>query len=132
MPIKIYVSHSIRGKFGAAAIEEQMIANCEKAIQFGKLLRLNFPQVKWYIPAEHEEFVQIAYQKGCLTETEILDIDCEILKTCNGLLVYMPDDYISHGMQMEISYAAKNNIPHVLIKEQQWNRIREFLEKING
>jgi hypothetical protein len=129
--MKIYVSHSIRGKFGATATEEQMAANCKKAVQFGKLLRLNFPQIEWYVPAEHDDFVRRAYQKNYLTESEILDIDCEILKTCNGLLVYIPDDYISMGMQIEISYAAKNNIPHVLIKEQQWDRTREFLEKIN-
>lgn len=128
---KIYVSHSIRGKFGATATEEQMIANCERAVNFGRLLRLNFPQIEWYVPAEHDDFVRRAYKKNYLTESEILDVDCDILKTCNGLLVYSPDEFISTGMKIEMDYALSNEMNVVRICTQDWGLVREFLEKIN-
>lgn len=128
---KIYVSHSIRGKFGEIATEEQMVVNCGKAIQFGKLLRLNFPDIEWYIPAEHDDFVRRAYKKNYLSESEILDIDCDILKTCNGLLVYFPDEFISVGMGIEVKCALTNRIPIVRVCTQNRELVREFLERIN-
>ena len=109
--IRAYVSHSIRGKYGAAATNEQMEANNQKAIKFGKQLAKEFSNIKFYIPGEHDEFVLIAYQKGDLTETQILDIDCDIVSRCNFLVVYSPDDYVSKGMQIEIDHAVFNNIP---------------------
>jgi len=109
--IRAYVSHSIRGKFGSAATNEQMEANNQKAISFGKQLAKEFSGISFYIPGEHDEFVLIAYQKGDLTETQILDIDCDIVSRCNFLVVYSPDDYISKGMQIEIDHCVFNNIP---------------------
>lgn len=109
--IRIYVSHSIRGKYGINATHEQMNKNNELAIAFGKKLKRKFPNVYFHVPAEHEEFIQKAYDKGLLTEKQILDIDCEILNECNLLLVYSPDNFISRGMQVEIDYAVCNNIP---------------------
>ena len=108
--IRAYVSHSIRGKFGSAATLEQMEANNQKAIGFGRQLAEGFPNINFYIPGEHDEFVLIAYQKGDLTETQILDIDCDIVSRCNFLVVYSPDDYISKGMQIEIDHAVFNSI----------------------
>lgn len=109
--IRAYVSHSIRGKYGNKATVEQMEANNQKAIDFGKQLIKEFPNVEFYIPADHDEFVLIAYQRGDLTERQILDIDCEIVSRCNFLVAFSPDDYISKGMQKEIDAAVANNIP---------------------
>lgn len=109
--IRAYVGHSIRGKFGNAATNEQMEANNQRAIKFGRRLAKEFPNIDFYIPGYHDEFVLIAYQKGDLTETQILDIDCVIISRCNFLVVYSPDDYISKGMQIEIDHAIFDNIP---------------------
>jgi len=128
--MKIYVSHSIRGKFNVNATDEQMEENNRIARNFGKLLKLNFPEIDWYIPADHDEFVKIAYLKGCMKEKQILDVDCEIISKCQGLLVFQPDGYISRGMEIEIEYAKENNYPIVDIKNQDWKSIREFLETI--
>lgn len=130
--LKIYVSHSIRGKFGADATVGQMRTNCQKAVNFGKLLRTIFPGINWYIPADHDEFVTLAFTKGYLNEDQILDVDCDIIDTCQGLLAYIPDDFISKGMGIEINYASSTDIPHVLAKDQQWDRIREFLRGVTS
>ena len=109
--IRVYISHSIRGKFGSAATAEQMDANNQKAINFGIELRKEFPNIDFYIPGDHDEFVTIAYTKGYLNEKTILEIDCDIVSKCNFLTVFSPDDYISRGMQIEIDHAVFNSIP---------------------
>ena len=109
--IRAYVAHSIRGKFGADATTEQMEANNQKAIVFGKQLAKEFPNIDFYIPGYYDEFVLIAYKKGYLTIEQILDVDCVIVSRCNFLVVFAPDDYISKGMQTEIDYCVYNNIP---------------------
>jgi len=106
---RIYVSHSIRGKFGKDATCEQMAENCQKAIRFGNYLKTYFPKIDWYVPADHDEFVTIAYKKSYLTEKQILDVDCTIIGEgrCKGVLFYMPDDYLSGGMATEKVYSIK-------------------------
>ena len=109
--IRTYVTHSIRGKFGKDATLEQMEANNQKAIDFGVVLREEFPTIDFYIPGDHDEFVTIAYTKGYLNEKTILEVDCNIVSKCNFLTVFSPDDYISRGMQIEIDHAVKSHIP---------------------
>ena len=109
--IRAYISHSIRGKVGNAATDEQMEVNNQKAIRFGKQVAKEFPNVGFHVPGEHDEFVLIAYRKDYLTEKQILDVDCDIILKCNFLVVFAPDDYISRGMQIEIDHAVENNIP---------------------
>lgn len=115
--IKVYLSHSIRGKFGADATDEQMKINCDKAIAFTSLLRKKFPELDIYCPAEHDLFIVIAYRKKYLSEKQILDVDCEIVKNCDVLFVYCPDGYLSRGMMIEIQYAQKNDIPVLILTD---------------
>jgi len=112
--IRAYVGHSIRGKFGNAATAEQMEVNNQKATEFGKQLAGEFPNIDFYVPGYHDEFVLIAYKKEYLTEKQILDVDCDIVSRCNFLIVFAPDDYISKGMRIEIDHAVKHNIPVIL------------------
>jgi len=109
--IRAYVSHSIRGKFGKDATFEQMEANNKKAIGFGKELVKEFPNIDFYVPADHDEFVLEAYKRGYVGEKEVLDVDCVIISKCNFIVVFSPDDYISKGMQIEIDHAVFNKIP---------------------
>lgn len=125
--IRTYVSHSIRGKFGNAATEEQMKANNQKAIDFGKLLANEFLIIDFYVPGEHDEFVLIAYKKDYVTEEQILDVDCDIVSRCNFLVVYSPDDYISKGMQIEIDHAVKSHIPVISAVDGSYE---EYYKKI--
>lgn len=130
--MKIYVSHQIRGKYGNKATDKQMKANCAKAMQFGKLLRLNCPGIDYYVPAEHDEWITLAFQQGIITDKQILSIDCDILSTCDGLLVYTPDDYLSLGMGIEVEYATNNGIPTYYTEGLNWTWIREFFESLAG
>ena len=109
--IKAYIAHAIQGKFGKDATDEQRDTNSKKAIEFGKLLSKEFPNVSFYIPGVHQEFDCIAERKGYLTNEQILDIDCDIISRCSFLVVYSPNDYISKGMQREIDHCVYNNIP---------------------
>jgi len=101
------MSHSIRGRAGDAATDEYMLANNKKAIEVGVELRRLCPELKLYIPAEMDLFLQ---DKGIkpieIGEEVILAMDCKIVDQCDTLLVYTgPDDYVSGGMKIEINHA---------------------------
>ncbi len=130
--IRVYCSHSIRGKHGASATREQMDANNRKAIKFGKQLAKEFPDINFYIPGGHDEFILIAYLKGYLNEKQILDVDCVIVSRCNFIVVFSPDDYISKGMKIEIDYAVKNNIPVIVAIDGDYDsHFRKIVYGIN-
>lgn len=114
---KIYLSHQIRGPKGDDATDEEIQSNIELYKAIGQELKAyfidwekmdGFPKIELYVPADHDEFVLISYQRGYLTETEILSTDCGIIDTCD--LVIMFSNYRSHGMQVEEAYAAKEGI----------------------
>lgn len=109
--IKVYISHSIRGKMGNDATKEYMDANNRKAITFGETLSKEFPNIAFHVPGAYEEFVGPAYRKGHLTEKQILDVDCDIISRSNFIIIFAPDDYISKGMKVEIDYATFHSIP---------------------
>lgn len=133
--ISAYVSHSIRGKHGKNATNEQMQANNQKAIEFGKKLKEQFPTVDFYIPGEHDEFVLLAYRKNLLNEHQILDIDCDILAKRNLLIAFCPDDYVSKGMFRESNEAERLHIPVFHVYSNNMNEapirvIAQYLEDL--
>lgn len=109
--IRVYISHSIRGKMGNDATKEYMDINNKKAIAFGETLSEEFPNISFHIPGAYEDFVGPAYRKGHLSEKQILDIDCDIISRSNFIVVFAPDDFISKGMKVEVDYATLHNIP---------------------
>jgi hypothetical protein len=109
--LNIYCAHSIRGKLGNAATPESMKANCDKAIEFGNWLRVKFPDVRFYVPGEMDEFLM---ERGVVTldlVEELLGLDCGIIGHSDGLIVFEPDDYISGGMAVELAYCDDIGIP---------------------
>ena len=116
--MKIYISHSIRGKYGKNATEAQMMENCNAIKLIARRLRDTFSGVEFYLPADHEDFVNIAYRDHYLTEREILEIDCKIIdKNCNAVIVCVPEgDELQGGRKIEYDFAVKNNIPVVVFK----------------
>jgi len=115
--IRVYISHSIRGSKGKDATHEDMVQNNQKATTFGAIFSCKFPNIDFYVPADHDEFVLIAYKSGLLTENQILDIDCQILSKRHVLLNFIPDQYISGGMLKENMYAQENGIPILMAKD---------------
>ena len=109
--IRVYLAHSIQGQKGKDATHNDMVENNLKASIFGAVLSCKFPHIDFYIPADHDEFVMLAYESGTLTIDQILDIDCQILSKRHIFLNYIPDQYISGGMLKENMYAQENGIP---------------------
>ncbi len=115
---------------GKEATEETMVKNCKKAIRYGNELRDVYPNVEFYIPAEHEGFVHRAYKMGFLTIDQILQIDCDIILTCDLVILYNHELVLSSGMKIEYEFAFENNIQTV-----NWlacNFISDFLKGVNN
>ncbi len=116
--MRFYLSHSIRGKYGANATPTQMKEACDKAILIANVLRATFPSIEIYVPAEHEDFVNIAYHEGYLTEQQVLAVDCKIIDGCEGVIIYVPeDDPLQGGREIEYDYACSHGKPVMLFTE---------------
>ncbi len=110
--MRFYLSHSIRGKDGPGASHDVQAKNCAEAERVANILRALFPKLELYVPAENETFVQIAYDSGLLNENAILSIDCRIIDTLDGVLVYVPDDEeLQGGRKVEYDHAVTTNKP---------------------
>ncbi len=110
--MRYYLSHAIRGKAGPSVSHDVQAKNCAEAKRVANILRALFPKLELYVPAEHETFIQIAYDIGHLNENEILDIDCRIIDNLDGVLVYVLDgDELQGGRKIEYDYAVATNKP---------------------
>jgi len=69
----------------------------------------DFPKSYLYVPAEHDEFVQIAYNNKMITESQILSVDCEIIDRSNLVIAY--GTYHSNGMKVEIEHSTQTDTP---------------------
>ena len=104
--MKVYLSHSIRGKLGNNCPPEVLKANCETAISIANAIRTRCPWAEIYVPAEHEDFVQKAYNKKYITEKQILEVDCEIIAEHDILIIYIPEgDELQGGRLTEHDFA---------------------------
>jgi len=119
--MRIYLSHSIRGIKGTAATQTDMKENCDRIKGVADAIRhtLHRADVEIYVPAEHEDFVGIAFRDKYLVEREILEIDCKIIgETCDVVIVNVPDgDELQGGRLVEYNYAVANNIPVLVFSE---------------
>lgn len=113
--MKIYLSHAIMGVKGTNALEEYIQENLQKAINLAVMLRAVYPDVQFYVPAEHEDFVNRTYKKGYLTIDQILDIDCDIIATCDAVLFYNHEGVLSNGMKKELKFTQENCISYVIV-----------------
>lgn len=110
--MRVYCSHSIRGKYGKDATRTQMKESCDEMIVLANQLRKALPHIEFYVPAEHEDFVQWAYDLGYLVECEILEIDCRIIDDCDAVIVLVPDgDELQGGRKVEYDHAVGHNVP---------------------
>ena len=110
--MRVYFSHSIRGKLGPTCPIEMQEKNCAAAIKMANRIRLACPEFDIYVPAENEEFVQIAFDKKYITENQILDVDCVIVDRCDVTIVYVPEgDELQGGRKIEYDHAVATNKP---------------------
>lgn len=116
--IKIYMSHAIRGAKGPAATNADMQKNNIAAMRAASIIRQTLRsveakyevEIEIYCPADHDEFVMIAYRRGYLSETQILNVDCAIIERCQALIWYCGLGP-SRGAGIEMAHARANNIP---------------------
>ena len=105
--VSAYFSHSIRGKKGRDATKADMDRNCAEAKKVALWIRENVPEIELYVPAEHEDFVYIAYTDDYLTEDEILAIDCKILAGLDFHIVHEVEGWLGGGIGVEITAAHR-------------------------
>lgn len=132
--ITCYVSHAIQGRYGHKATQEQMDANNLKAIEFVEKLEVEFgDKIDFYVPARHEDFVNRAYKMGLLSIDEILVIDCDIVRSKDILLLYIPDSYVSSGMLKEAHKAKCLGKTILQVNDKNWkSTIQEYLDEIQS
>lgn len=111
--MRIYVSHAIRGVLPLApgeTMEQRCDDNNRLARACGEVLYRTLP-IDWYVPGAHDDFPLMAYRQGHLTIDQILDIDCEIIRECAGVLIVRWEPVWSDGMKREIKFAENHYIP---------------------
>jgi len=112
-------------------MEAEMKSNCELACVAGAALRVVVPQFKFYVPAEHEEFVSLAYHGCVLNELQIVGIDTEIQDRCCATLFFNHQRSFSSGMLTEwhnVKYADTHPVMTFSSLEQIPNSVKAFLE----
>jgi len=131
--MKIYVSHPIRG-VAPNPSPEYIALNNRIAKIFGAALRVRYPQHEFYVPAENEEFVALAYEHDYLDEGEILGLDCKIIDSKDGVIFYKHEYRFSNGMLRELQHAVDTNTPNATVSsvsEVAWLPELEDLLKCN-
>jgi len=108
--MKIYVSHPIRG-IVQGPTPEYIEHNNLMARIFGAALRVRYPHHSFYVPAENEEFVALAYATNSLDETQILMLDGMIIDSKDGVIFYDHELAFSGGMAFEQTHAKNTNKP---------------------
>ena len=138
--IRIYMSHPIRGVKGPAATDADMQANNTAAMRAASVIRQVLQpledqyecEIEVYCPADHDEFVLIAYRRGYLYEGAILEIDCIIVQRCQALIWYSGLGP-SKGAEIEEKCADMNGIPvHELcsLDTGELKCLKSFMETI--
>jgi hypothetical protein len=136
--IRIYVSHPIRGKVNRDTIKTDeewskiMSDNSARAVEYGRILRERHPDVDFYVPGDHEEFVQLAYEQGYLHENTILEIDCEIIDGRDAVILYDWQKELSGGMIREYDHAQDTDKPVQLVNGETEDQLIIIDNFING
>lgn len=133
--LRVYLSHPIRGANRVTSKESEkpiMDVNISKALAMGQAIRSYCPFASLYIPGEHEEFVNRAYEKYYLIEPTILEIDCDIIRSSDCVLFYNHENKFSSGMHAEWTVVNEEKVPSFTFNnvENSLGSIKAFLEKV--
>ncbi len=87
---------------------------CE-AMLIGERIKKSFDSynLDLYIPGgPTEEFVHIILKDGYLSREQVLVIDCKIIDTCEGVVIYVPEgDELQGGRLVEYDHAVSTGKP---------------------
>ena len=111
--MKFYLSHKIRGSSGDGASNTEQEKNCAKAVDIARQIKAVLPCIELYVPGDQtEQFVSIAFKDGYLNEEQILAVDCRIIDSCEGVIIYVPKgDTLQGGRLIEHIHASKTKKP---------------------
>jgi hypothetical protein len=117
--MRIYFSHAIRGQVGPSAGIDTQNNNCDAAKEMARKVEKFIAScgdripLSFYIPAEHEDFVQIAYRDKIICEEKILEVDCKIItERCDACIVYVPYwDILQGGRETEWKHCIDTDVP---------------------
>jgi nucleoside 2-deoxyribosyltransferase len=116
--MKFYLSHPIRGEAGDKATVEDIRKNNEAAIAIANYIRNEITaSVDIHIPAEMENFVDVAYQMNILSVEQILAVDCKIIENCDAVLIYAPFGNIVSGCKVELDHALQCHKPVFIFED---------------
>ncbi len=116
--MKFYLSHPIRGEKGADATADDIQRNNEAAIAVANYIRHGIaPDIDIHVPAEMENFVDLAYQMKILSVEQILAVDCKIIEGCDAVLVYAPFSNVVSGCQVELEHAVRCHKPVFIFED---------------
>ena len=106
--MRFYLSHPIRGKAGDKATVEDIQRNNETAITIANYIRNEITaSIEIHVPAEMENFVDLAYRMDILSVEQILAVDCKIIEGCDAVLIYAPFGNIVSGCKVELDHALR-------------------------
>ncbi len=115
--MKVYLSHKICG--GAETMSQiEMDKNCQAARDFAGIITTQLwvhhkQRVQIYVPGgPSEQFVSRAISKRMLTVEQVLKIDCDIMRSKDMVIVWVPDgDSLNGGRKVEHDFAMEHEIP---------------------
>ncbi len=116
----------------------EMDKNCEAARHFAECILVGLPvtDVEIYVPGgPTEEFVSRAVSKRMLTFEQVLKIDCDILRSKDMLIVWVPEgDDLNGGRQVEFDFAMEHDIIVYTVQNvaQAVQYIRQTMETHNA
>ena len=123
---KVYLSHRIcGGKDTMSQIE--MDKNCQAARDFadsiltGVELVSEIDAIEIYVPGgPTEQFVSRAVSKRMLTVEQVLKIDCDIMRSKDMVIVWVPQgDTLNGGREVEVDFAVDHDIPMQIVSTGQ-------------
>ena len=128
-----YLSHPIRGLKGKEATRQDIKLNIDYACMVARKLRQLFQhKIQLYCPAEHDEIIYRLYEKGKLSEKDILDIDVEIMLEKDILFIYSRSGILSRGMKIEQQEAIKAKLPIISFKKLEPWVVQATYKFLNG
>ena len=111
----IYFSHRISNGSHKTSPEEQR-KYCEEAVRIANEIKKGLTaDIEIYVPgADSEKFVSKAINSGFMTVEQVLDVDCQIIDTCDAVIcrVEAIGDQLQGGRRIEVDHAKATNKPY--------------------
>jgi hypothetical protein len=112
----IYFSASIRGKLGELASEAFQQGNIQAACEMADKIRERIPGINLYVPHE-DKLVNRLYFKGCLSGSDIVETECDMIREGEYAGVIVAGDYHEGtGVGLEIKAADSIHLPVIFIE----------------